>query len=528
MHRLIVLLFLLIIAGLGYGQKFPYDLKIDSINITNLTGLQSFVVGQAEGKWLLIGGRTDGLHLQDPNGVYNLAGRNTQFIVVDPINKVFKSASLESLSSDLQNQLSGTEMQFLQKGELLYIVGGYGYDQSENNHVTFPFLTVINVPEVITSIEEMGEFGYYIHQIRDEKFAVKGGELSSIDGLFYLIGGVRTDGVINPTNAPIVIQSFTNSVRTFTVEVADNGLMVTHYDEISNEQFLRRKDFNAFPQILPDGKQGIVVLSGLYKTDTELPYTNAILIKANGMTTNSVFSQYYNHYSCPSVALFDEKNNTTHNLLFGGFAQYYDSAGIVIQNDNLPFVKTISRIEIDQTGWIQENKLQLEMPGFLGASAEFIVNPKLPLSQNGIVELNKLASDTILLGYIFGGLRGSRVNEKWIKNGIESTANNVIYPIYLFRNEKMSANGQNDIQLRVFPNPTQDEVTLSFVMRDDGFAEVLIENMMGEEAYSKTWKGLDKGLVSRSVKYNDLDRGEYYYVHVTVKGMRSTQKILFH
>jgi hypothetical protein len=54
---------LTIFLGLyAQAQSFPYNLKIDSISIPQLGGLQSFGVGQANGKWLVVGGRLDGLH----------------------------------------------------------------------------------------------------------------------------------------------------------------------------------------------------------------------------------------------------------------------------------------------------------------------------------------------------------------------------------------------------------------------------------------------------------------------------------
>lgn len=43
------------------------------------------------------------------------------------------------------------------------------------------------------------------------------------------------------------------------------------------------------------------------------------------------------------------------NLFFGGIAQYTDSAGVLVRNDNVPFVKTIAKVSRDRNGRMTEN-----------------------------------------------------------------------------------------------------------------------------------------------------------------------------
>ncbi len=64
----------------SFGQQFPFDIAIDSIEIPQLGGLQSYSVAQANGKWLIIGGRLDGLHQRQPWASFDRAGNNTQFL----------------------------------------------------------------------------------------------------------------------------------------------------------------------------------------------------------------------------------------------------------------------------------------------------------------------------------------------------------------------------------------------------------------------------------------------------------------
>ncbi|MEE9439785.1 MAG: hypothetical protein V3V14_12340 [Saprospiraceae bacterium] len=57
------------------GQT-PFNVAIEPINISGLGGLQSFAFGQDNGKWLLVGGRLDGLHRRQPWASFDLAGHN--------------------------------------------------------------------------------------------------------------------------------------------------------------------------------------------------------------------------------------------------------------------------------------------------------------------------------------------------------------------------------------------------------------------------------------------------------------------
>ncbi|MBK7883899.1 MAG: hypothetical protein IPJ81_08890 [Chitinophagaceae bacterium] len=48
------------------SQTTPFNISLEPITITGLGGLQSFAFGQYDGKWLIIGGRLDGLHRRQP------------------------------------------------------------------------------------------------------------------------------------------------------------------------------------------------------------------------------------------------------------------------------------------------------------------------------------------------------------------------------------------------------------------------------------------------------------------------------
>ena len=57
---LIALLFTMSIVG--YTQSTPFQIALEPVNISGLGGIQAFAWGQYNGKWLIVGGRLDGLH----------------------------------------------------------------------------------------------------------------------------------------------------------------------------------------------------------------------------------------------------------------------------------------------------------------------------------------------------------------------------------------------------------------------------------------------------------------------------------
>ena len=415
------------------AQPIPFQVVIEPLQIKGLRGLQSFAFGQYDGKWLIMGGRLDGLHRRQPWATFNESGQNNMLIVIDPAGRRKWSAPLTSLPLSVQEQLSSTNMEFHQDGDYLYITGGYGYSKTAADHVTFPYLTAVNVPNVVNSIIGRKSFTSGFRQLEDEQFAVTGGYLNKIYNIYYLTGGQRFDGRYNPMNHPTFTQDYTNSIRKF--KIIDNGsdLIVTHLPGITDTLNLHRRDYNVIPQIMPDGQEGLTAFSGVFQTSADLPFLNCVNIDSAGYKVDNDFLQYYNHYHCAHIPLFSIGANEMHNLFFGGIAQYRDSAGILIQNNDVPFVKTIARVTRDAKGIMAEYKLPIEMPAFLGAGSEFIRIENLPVFDNEVIKLDDLPTDSALIGYIYGGINSTDLNIFWRNDGTQSNASSTIYKVFIVK-----------------------------------------------------------------------------------------------
>ena len=100
------------------------------------------------------------------------------------------------------------------------------------------------------------------------------------------------------------------------------------------------------------------------------------------------FNQYLSNYHSAKVSLYDGIDNKMHNLFFGGISRYYYNGTTLIQDDNVPFVKTISRTTRRlSNGDLSEYKLDVEMPNLKGAGAEFIPNKNLPHYSNEVIKV---------------------------------------------------------------------------------------------------------------------------------------------
>lgn len=406
-----------------------YSVVLKPRKIEGLMGLQSFAFGQYDGKWVIIGGRLDGLHRRQPFAAFDSIGHNNQILVIDPQNNQLWKASVMELPVALRDQLKSTNMCFLQEGERLILVGGYGIGEQAGDHLTFPFVTTVKLPELIAEVQNGTISTEPFHQVNDSLAAVTGGQLLKLNNRFFLVGGHRFDGRYNPADRPTFVQTYTNSVRTFSLDEEGNPVWGTTY---TDSVLMHRRDFNVALQQTASGKPYITAFSGVFQYGVDLPYQTAIHISEDGLTEQPGFYQYYNHYHCADVSFFETKTGEMHTLFFGGIAQFYDSLGTIVQDNGVPFVRTISRVTRKADGSMVEYRFPLEMPALLGAGAEFIPNPQLKRSENGILQIDEL-QDNLYLGTVAGGIASTGRNVFWINDDEESAAYSGLFDVYLVK-----------------------------------------------------------------------------------------------
>jgi len=529
-----IVILLMAFASKSNAQTAPFQIAIEPMNISGLGGLQSFAWGQHDGKWLIIGGRLDGLHQRQPFAAFDVAGHNNQLIVIDPEAQQKWSAPLSSLPTGLQEQLSSTNMEFHQEGDYLYMTGGYGYSNTSADHITYPNLSAVNVANVINAIINGTSFASNFRQITDTMFAVTGGYLNKIYNTYHLTGGQKFIGRYNPmgpTHGPGFIQEYTNSSRRFTI--SDNGVMltITHLPAIVDTANLHRRDYNVVPQIMPTGQEGLTTFSGVFQEGIDLPFLNSINIDSAGHSVNNIFSQYYNHYHCAHIPIYEASINAMHTVFFGGIAQYYDSSGILVQDNNVPFVRTIARVTRDASGLMAEYKLPIEMPSLLGAGSEFIPVENLPQFNNAVLKLDDFTADTTLVGYIYGGISSTAANIFFTNTGTESNASSQIFKVFVIKSStigihELNTQSNGTLQMQVYPNPNNGNFIVKFNLRDAGEVKVIISDASGKIIENTILKKLQTGENSYSRKIKNLINGGIYYITLETTYEKATQKII--
>ena len=139
----------------------------------SVPSLQSAVYAQAGGKWLLFGGRTNGLHGFNPTGLSNFPPlfQNPDIIVIDPATGQTWTRSWAStgLPPSVTASLSSTNQEFYQEGDRLYAVGGYSFDPAVNQFRTYDTLSSIGVSGLIDAVINGGDVAAQVRQSRDPR-----------------------------------------------------------------------------------------------------------------------------------------------------------------------------------------------------------------------------------------------------------------------------------------------------------------------------------------------------------------------
>ena len=284
---------------------FNYSLKLKPVTVSGLPGLHSFAFAQSGNKWLIIGGRKDGLHARQPFNAFLEVNSNSDIYVIDVINNQYWTASVNTLASGLKEQLQSTNMNFFQDKDSLYIIGGYGYSATALDHVTYPNLTSISVTGLINAIVNGTPIVSNFKQITDTRFAVNGGHLGKIGTTFYLIGGHKFDGRYNPMGMATYTQTYVDGLSKFTINNYGTALSVSNYTKTTDMVHLHRRDYNLMPQIFPTGEEGYTISSGVFQIGVDLPFLYPVDIKASGHNPVTGFNQYLSNYHSANISTFD-------------------------------------------------------------------------------------------------------------------------------------------------------------------------------------------------------------------------------
>lgn len=494
----------------SYSENEPYTIELERIYIPGSPAIHSFSFAESNGKWLFIGGRTNGLHGFNGADAFPKQYSNIKMFVVDPVsNQTFSENIFANFNFIAADPLRSTNMQYFQDGNKLYMIGGYGYDSTSNSLKTFPTLTVFDVAETIQAIINGSPVTPHMRQISDLRLQVCGGELAKLGDYFYLTGGHDFTGTYTLLNNT---QVYTNKIQKF--KIVDNGVNVSISDYSSQTDTIEyhRRDMNLVPAMKPDGITPYYILyGGVFKYNRDLPYLNPIYLEQSGNTVDLSFEQKMCQYTCSYLSAFNSNTGSMHTTFLGGTSlYYYNTISQQLEYDSLvPFIDDISTITRKSDGTSSEYLSQVRMPALLGTNAKFILNPSIAQTSNKIIKLNELSGRTFA-GYVFGGIRAL------LPNNTPSFPSDYILKVYITPKSvninHIGANVPDKYELRQnYPNPFNPTTNLGFGISESGFVTLKIYDVLGNEVTTLVNENLSPGSYQVQWDGSSFSSGVYYY-----------------
>lgn len=516
MKKFILLLTLLVFVN-AFAQD-QFTVQIEPLTITDSPNVHSFSWGKtSDGKWVILGGRIEGLHQRQPFAAFQENYNNKSVYVIDPLANQTWSTSISVLTAALFEQLQSTNQEFHQRDNTLYIIGGYGFSATQNDHITYNKLTAIDIDGLANAVINNTSITSFFRQISDANLAVTGGHLGYLNDVFYLCGGQYFEGRYNPqgpNNGPGFIQNYTDEIRTF--EIIDDGinLSIANYSAQNDTNNLHRRDYNMSPQIFPDGTSGFTMFSGVFQHNVNLPWLNTVDVTASGYTVNNEFNQLLSQYHSAKIPIYDANNNVMHTLFFGGMSQYkLDVDNNLVQDDNVPFVKTISKVSRFSDGYMSESFFDIKMPTFLGSGAEFMpLNGNSNYLTNEIVDINNLPEGVTQVGYIFGGIESTQENIFFINDGTQSSASNQAFKVFINKTrlsvDEVVLTPNNIYNLKVYPNPSNGIFSIDVFIPNTDKSTLVVFDFLGKKVKEEDVENTI-GLQTIPVDLTKMASGEY-------------------
>ena len=436
------------------GRDLPFEVSVELAEFSLPNGYHSGVNGNYDGKWLLLAGRTNGLHGFGPSDNFPPSQQNTTVYVVEPSTGIIYSKDLSDPSSGLTQAeidlLSVTSPQGYQKNNTLYMTGGYGVDTASGDFTTKPYLTAIDIPGLMEwvkgpnpSVPAKAHIRFLEHPI----FQVTGGYMARGDGnLMLLIFGQNFLGQYTPGSNG----TYTEQVRRFYIRDDGKNLSLKvkkSLPEIPDPSY-RRRDLNIIPivrDIMGESVPSFVALSGVF-TEAGGIWTVPVIININGKSEMddplkaSTFKQAMNNYASPVLSMYSGRFGSTYMTLFGGLSfGYFDSTGFQT-DEEIPFINQITTIQYDQKAHFTQYLMDATYPLILssasnpgnvllfGAGAAFIPLDHLSSYDNGVIKYDHLHKGKSLVGYIVGGIQSTVPNTS---SNSDSAASPYVFKVFV-------------------------------------------------------------------------------------------------
>ncbi len=193
---------------------------------STLQDMYGYAVGKS-GHYLLIFG---GSIRSDVPEQYSQDFPNLDILMIDfKENRAaaYTSGNLEGMARE---QMCATGMAYYQKGNILYLLGGYGFSETHGQFITFPYLTAIDLDATVQSLlrGESAVADYY--QICDDRMAIFDATMDYNGEEFFLING-KFAYKLEPfsDNPEYVEEPLHGQARTFRIKGKGTNLEISQF-----------------------------------------------------------------------------------------------------------------------------------------------------------------------------------------------------------------------------------------------------------------------------------------------------------
>ena len=444
----------------------PFTIEVGgAVNIKGAPPLQSYAAAQANGKWLLISGRSVGLHtfkrptVANPQNNFPPADLNDRAWVIDPASGQVWSAQIPA---QFRPWLTMTNGQSEQTGDTLVITGGYGLwpdapatTPPRDNMRTLDTLTIVQVSGAIDAVVNGKDLTPFITQVHDGRMRVTGGELRRVGNTYYLVFGQVFDGLYSPNNADqnvLFTQQYTEQYASF--QLSSTGAISKYKVTTAppaagtvpavDARPFHRRDLTVSPVVLDDGSDGIAAWGGVFVPGEISAYQKPVYINSSGAFTIDSYQQLMSQYNCAVVPLYSASTRTMHTTFFGGISLYYlfEQTDELKRDDGLPFIRNITTLSRTSAGATSECTSTDSLPGLYGAGAQFFAAPGVPAMSSGVLQLDAITKRT-LIGYIYGGIYATRPQSEG-RPDLYTSASSSAFPVYVTPKANKCAGADTD------------------------------------------------------------------------------------
>ena len=337
-------------------DSVPFRISIEPAGFSLPSGLQSYVAATSGGRWLLLAGRSNGLHgFNNDDNNFPANQQNTSVFVVDPVAQTVTQRSLTLAAAGLTQAevdlLSVTNAQSYQLGNTLYVSGGYGIDTASGDFTTKDALSAIDVPGLMQWVVNAapGETAaQHIRQTHDAALQVTGGDMElGANGVTLLIFGQNFLGAyVGSSNG-----TYTEQVRR--LRIVDDGVNLNVVplaaQPLAPDANYRRRDLNVVPMIADAADAGWMALAGVFTPGTGV-WTVPVDISSGGTPSMpdpsgaATFKQGMNSYASANIGVYSSVSRQMYTVLFGGISYGYFSSGVFNTDAELPFINQVTTI----------------------------------------------------------------------------------------------------------------------------------------------------------------------------------------